>query len=305
MVHPQRLHSIREQFEDSRTDQIFQLFESSCKTKRGALSSKILADAWGLLFSGIYLCAEELVEGMQKGEHLLGKEREKILCEFIRGDAKTGGSFVLEVCRNGGNIDRASLIIIADPVDLAHIEHHGSTALHLLTEACDRGIRPSLIKQMGKKALSELYDARGMPILFAIFGLKDLNRDDLAAIGREFTKDELRAVKVRNRTGRNGLVLYTEANRQLTGREPDERNTFAAPGAVKKTNLRGQIGSQMKSRATNGRDSHLAGTDVMGESRGDDDKPSGTPGSSERYHDMMANPVDNFRGMVQRKSGLK
>ncbi len=300
MARAPAFHSQREQFEDLSTDQIFKLFESSCKTKKSSLSSKDLADAWGVLFSGVCLSAEELVNGMLTGQHPLNTDREKILCEFIRNDCKSGGGFVLEVARSGGKIDRAALIMIGDPENLAGVEHHGSTALHILAEACDRAMRPALISRAGKKALTELYDTRGMPLLFTIFGLKDLARDDLTAIGKMFTRDELRKAKVRNRTGKTGLELYSEASRRLNGREPDERNSFAAPGAVKNTNLRGQFGSRSHS---GGRDTHLSGTDVMGENRRGDE---GTGiSSSERYDDLMRNPLDNFQGMVHRKNGPK
>jgi len=43
----------------------------------------------------------------------------------------------------------------------------------------------------------------------------------------------------------------------------------------------------------------------MGESQDDKTGDAGTPDVSERYRDMMANPLDNIRGLVQRKSGPK
>jgi len=295
MVRNPALRPLREQFEGLSTSQIFHLFESPAKSRRGGLSPKDLAEAWGILFSGLFLSAGEVTKGV--GE-TLGKERENVLHEFTREDAKSGGDFILEVVRNGGKIDRAALMMIADPEDLCRVAHHGSTAIHILASACDRGMRPALIGRVGKKGLSELFDDRGIPVLFTILGLKDLARDDLAAIGKIFTRDELRKVKAKNRTGRNGLELYSEATRRLTGREPDERNSFAAPGAVKNTNLRGQMGPQLRNRS--GRDSHLAGTDVMGESRGGDHE-SDTGGSAQRYDDMMTNPLDNIRDIVHRK----
>jgi hypothetical protein len=297
--------SFSEQVEGLSTDQLFRLFEYFSKAPSAKVTSGDFAEAWGHLFSGVYLSAGGMVHGMQAGEHLLGKDRERVLREFIRADCRRGGAFVLEVICKGGNIDRAALIMIADFADLAIVEHKGTTALHLLAGACDRTVRPALIGQAGKKDLCGLYDARGVPVLFTILALNDLTLDDLNAIGKVFSRDDLRSVKTRNRAGRTGLEVYSEAMKRLKKHPSGERNAFEINRAVKSTNNQGNIKSQMNSGGTRGLDSHRSGTDIMGESRHDKNVDAGTSDVSERYRDMMANPLDNIRELVQRKPGPK
>jgi hypothetical protein len=294
MLHSSNPCSQREQLERLGTGQLFGLFESFSTTKSTAIQSEDLAEAWGILFSKIYLSAEELVQGMQSGEHLLGEDRERVLREFIHADCRSGGVFVLEVIRKGGNFDRSALIMMADLEDLAGVESGTTTALHLLAEACDRNVRPVFIERAGKRVLSELYDSRGLPAIFTIFGLNDLSREDLNAIANVFTRDDLKRVKHKNRTGRSGLEVYSEASRRMKGQAPRERHTVENRHAVKSTNLRGAIRSQIRS-ATG------SGTDVMGESRGTDGADTGRPGARERYDDLITHPLDKFGRIVRRK----
>ncbi len=293
--------SQREQLERLGTGQLFGLFESCSKTPATAVPYEDLAEAWGILFSKIYLSAEELVHGMQGGEHLLGEEKERVLREFIHADCRKGGFFVLEVIRKGGNFDRAALFMIADLEDLAGVESGTTTALHMLAEACDKTVRPAFIERAGKRVLSELYDGRGLPAIFTILGSTDLSRQDLNAIGHAFTRDDLKRAKHKNRTGRSGLEVYIEASRRLKGQPPGERHTIENRQAVKSTNLRGAIKSQTRSQGSGG---PFSGSDVMGESRRDGGD-TGKAGARERYDDLITHPLDDFGKLVQRKPGQK
>ena len=102
--------------------QLITLFESCLKTGLRGTNVRQLAEAWGTLFSNHYLSAEELVDEMQRGEQRLGARNEQILKEFVKADCRSGGVFVLNVIKKGGNIDRAALIMIADLEDLAGID---------------------------------------------------------------------------------------------------------------------------------------------------------------------------------------
>ena len=110
-----------------------------------------------------------------------------MLSEFIKVDCSKGGAFVLNVIKKGGNLDRAALIMIAEPDDLAGVEHNGTTAVHLLVDACDKRVRPALIKRVGNRLLSSLYDSRGIPVFFSVLSLNDLCMDDLDAIIQVFS----------------------------------------------------------------------------------------------------------------------
>lgn len=214
-------------------EQLIGLFETCLKTGswRGMCSG--LPQAWGNLFSGMFLSTDDLVRGISYGEHRLTEGQERLLREFIRADSRSGGTFVLEVIKKGGMIDRAALALIADLSDLAALEHSGTTALHLLTDACDKTVRPSLIRRAGIKLLSGVYDSRGIPVLLSVFALGDLNRDDLDAIAQTFSEDDLVKVMNRNRTGKNALGIFAEACERLKRHTPGERNRFFVSHAVR------------------------------------------------------------------------
>ncbi len=292
----------RERLEDLSTDQLFGLFAHYAEKKNSAVPSRELADAWGLLFSGIYLAAEELVSAMQAGDHRLPPEREAILTGFIRADCRSGGAFVLAVARSGGKIDRAALIMLADLSDLGSVESGGSTALHLLAAACDRRVRPALIERAGKPALGGIFDARGIPVLFTILGLSDIARQDITAIEKVFSKDELRAIKSKNRAGRNALQMYTEVLRRLNVHEPRERNAFAIARAVKNTKLGGS-GMRPGPRKSAQQDARHHASDIMGESTPGERADDGTSDISKRYGDLTTSPLDTFGGLARKKGG--
>ena len=104
----------RSRLENFGTDQLLGLFSSCTRTGSRVVDNSLLSDAWGTLFSRLYLSAGELVDEMQRGEHRLDDEQETMLREFIRADCSKGGLFVLNVIHKGGTIDRAALIMIAD-----------------------------------------------------------------------------------------------------------------------------------------------------------------------------------------------
>jgi hypothetical protein len=208
------------------TDDLLGIFESYLRTNTRKIAYNDFPVAWGILFSNLYLSAEELVSEVNAGKHQLGEVKESMLREFIRVDCQTGGAFVVNVIKTGGKIDRAALIMFSDPGDLAGLVYQGSTALHILVEACDKGVRPVLIERAGKKLLSEVFDSRDLPVLFRIFALGDLSGSDLNAIRNVFTQDDLRRVRSRKGSGKNALEVFIQASNALKSHAPLERNTF-------------------------------------------------------------------------------
>jgi hypothetical protein len=235
--------------ENCGTEQLLGLFESCLKGGWRGVDYGLLSDAWGHLFSGMYLSAEELVNEMHAGKHRLDEEWERMLREFIKADCARGGAFTLSVIRKGGNIDRAALIMIADPEDIAGIELKGTTAIHLLAGTCDRKVRPALIRKAGNRLLSVLFDSRGIPAIFTIFSLGDVCISDLDALAEVFTPDELRGIMSQNRSGRNALEVFSEISMVLKSRPSLERNTFFKTNARKDSNLEENTGMQVSTPA--------------------------------------------------------
>jgi hypothetical protein len=216
-------------------DQLVGLFGASRTSGSRVIDYGQLSDAWGMLFSGLYLSGGELIDEMQRGEHRIKEEDEHMLREFIRGDSRSGGLFVLKVIKKGGSIDRAALLMIADLEDLTGIEYNGTTAIHLLADACDKGIRPVLIQKAGKKLLSAAYDQRGIPVIYTIFALGDVCMSDLNAIAAVFSKDELKEVMCRNRTGKDALTVFSEITLSLKSHASLDRHMFFKASAAKDT----------------------------------------------------------------------
>ena len=223
--------------ENFRTDQLLGLFASSTKTGSRVVDNCLLSDAWGILFSRLYLSAEELVDEMQRDEHRLDDEKETMLREFIRADCQKGGLFVLDVIHKGGKIDRAALIMIANLDDLAGIEYNGTTAIHLLADACDKWVRPAFIRKAGPRLLSSVYDRRGIPAIFTIYSLGDISTSDLDALAKVFSKEDLKNLMCRSRTGKNALTVFTEISLSLKSHASLERNMFFKPSALKDTDV--------------------------------------------------------------------
>ena len=217
------------------TDQLLALFASCVKTGSRVAGNCLLSDAWGTLFSRLYLSAEELVDEMQRGEHRLDDEKESMLREFISADCRNGGLFVLDVIQKGGKIDRAALIMIADLDNIAGIEHNNTTAIHLLADTCDKWVRPALIRKAGPRLLSSVFDRRGIPVIFTIYSLGDISISDLDALAKVFSKEDLKNLMCRSRTGKNALTVFTEIALSLKSHASLERHIFFNPSPPKDT----------------------------------------------------------------------
>lgn len=215
--------------------ELLEIFETCLKTGSNKSPYGPLAAVWGRLFSEIFLSAEELVDEMQQEERRFSNDHERMLREFIKADCAGGGRFVLDVVKTGGKIDRAALIMIADLDNLVDIEDNGRMALLLLIEACDKRVRPVLIRRAGKRL--QIYDRRGIPIIFSIFGLCDVGVEDLDAIASVFSDDELKGILSRNRNGKTAFEVFMEVSaviRRYNVRERNalvERNAFYIPAA--------------------------------------------------------------------------
>lgn len=228
-------NSERYALETSESCQLLERFTAYLKTGVKGNDYKMLPEIWGILFSNLFISPMDLIDGMRDGIHKLGEENVHMLRQFIKEDCMSGGRFVETVIKKGGMIDRAALIIIADPHDLARIERDGTTAIHQLATVCDKRIRPELIRQFGKQLLSTLYDQNGMPALFLIFQRGDLRIHDLDAIGEVFSKSDLKKVKVKNGGGRSGLEIFNEISRSINYMAILEKTMAVAIPAEKKT----------------------------------------------------------------------
>ena len=200
------------------------LFEASLKIRPKKAEYDLLAAAWGKLFSDLFLSAEEMVSELGQGEHRLTPDQEQMLRDFITADCRSGGVFVINVIKNGGKIDRAALIMIADLEELAGLEFNGVMAIHLLGEACDKRVRPTLIRRAGKRLLSQVYDRRGLPLVFSIFSLCDLCMDDLNAIASVFSEEELKHIMSRSRTGKSAYEVFLNVAASMKRYPSMERN---------------------------------------------------------------------------------
>jgi len=92
-------------------------------------------------------------------------------------------------------------------------------------------VRPALIRKAGKHLLSQVYDQRGLPLIFSIFGLCDLCREDLDAIASVFSHDELRNIMSRKRTGNTALDVFTTVSASMKRYPPQERMALLARNA--------------------------------------------------------------------------
>lgn len=273
------------------SEQLLGLFASSIKTGSSQQKINQLSDAWGTLFSDMFLSAEELVDEMKGGQHRLGKDNERMLGGFIKVDCSGGGAFVLNVIKKGGNIDRAALIMIADLADLAGVEHNGTTAIHLLVDACDKKVRPALIRRAGR-LLFCVYDSRGIPAIFSILSLTDLGKSDLDAVREVFSRDELRNIKTRNHSGKSALEVFTGISQSLKNHAPPERNTFSKTHAVKTMNNEGNVRAQLGFPVRKEKSSGAQGPSPA--SNKTDPRESRVTSASERYESMMSDPHDTI-----------
>ena len=247
MLRPSIPNSEKSYLENCKPQQLLGIFGSCMKTGPKGNQYGLLPDAWGILFSNMYLSPVELVDDMRSRKHQLGGENEHLLRQFIKADCASRGTFVLNVIKKGGMIDRSALMMIADLGDLAGLERDGTTAIHLLVTACDRRVRPELIRRLGSRLLSSLYDRNGMPVLLSIFELSDVCIHDLDAITQVFSDDDLRKVLAKNRMGKNALEIFTEISQSIEGKATRDRNTFSVNHAVKNTNTVNVVRQQINS----------------------------------------------------------
>ncbi len=217
--------------------QLLSIFEACLNTGSMKPEHGQLYEAWATLFNKVYLTPEELIDSMEKGEHRLGEDNEQMLCEFIKADCASRGIFILNVIKKGGMMDRAALVMIADLADIAGFVHERSTGLHMLVTACDKRVRPALIKKAGKVLLSSIYDYRDIPPLFVLLGLGDLSVPDLDAIENVFSKEDLRQVMSRKRMGRNALEVFSEFSPGVRQYGSRDRNVFNFSPAIKTTSM--------------------------------------------------------------------
>jgi CheY-like chemotaxis protein len=224
-------HSIYTSLESSTPQQLLELFESSLKAESKKPDFRILTSAWGVLFSSLFLSSMEVQSEIH---NKISREDQAMLREVVKADCARGGKFVFSVIKKGGKIDRSALVVIADLRDLAGIEQDGVPAIHLLTKACDKSIRPVLIEKAGKQLLSSVFDSDGLPVFFSILCMGNLSTYDLDAIEKVFTKDDLRLVMAQNRMGRNGLEAFTEISTRMRENLALQRKTFTS-GRTKAT----------------------------------------------------------------------
>jgi CheY-like chemotaxis protein len=234
-IKPSSQSSERHKLEISEPSELLKRFETHVKTGVTGKDYKLLPDIWGILFSKMFISPTDLMDAIRSGKHTLGEENVHMLRLFIKEDSMKGGRFVQNVIKKGGMIDRAALIMIADPLDLARIEADGTTAIHQLAVICDKRMRPELIRRFGKQLLSTLYDQKGMPVLFLIFGLGDLRIHDIDAIAEVFSKNELKTVKVKSRMGKDGLEIFNEISRSINYMAILEKTMAAVIPAEKRT----------------------------------------------------------------------
>lgn len=287
--------------ENSNSEQLLGIFKSFLKTGTTKVSCRLLSDAWGLLFSDKFLSAEELIDDMKNGKHGLGEDMERMLREFIKVDCESGGAFVQDVIKNGGKIDRAALIMIADLEILSRVELDGRNTIQILIEACDKGVRPALIERAGKRLLSNIYDNRALPVFFSIFGLTDLCIYDLNAIAKVFSKEDLRMVMSRNRTGKNGLEVFNAASTRLKSHPPGERNKFFVSHAIKTTNTEGDLRKQVNSHNPH-ESAHRQAGNIEQKSELDEDN---TTDASRRYESLMPKSSDDISKMIKKTHSSK
>jgi CheY-like chemotaxis protein len=221
-LHTPLPHSLFSSLERSTPTQLFELFESSLKKGSKRPDFRTLSFAWGVLFSSLFLSSTEV----QSEIHKISRENQAMLREVVKTDCARGGRFVFDVIKKGGNIDRSALIMIANLQNLAGIGQEGVPAIHLLTRACDKNIRPVLIEKAGIQLLSSEFDSNGLPILFSLLSMGNLSIQDIDAIEKVFSKDDLRRVMAQNRMGRTGLEAFTEISTQIRENLALQHKTF-------------------------------------------------------------------------------
>jgi hypothetical protein len=226
MLHTPQPNEDQSRLETMSTSRLLGFFSAVLNRGGPVPDPGMFAYAWGILFSRFYLSAQDLIDGMEQGDHEPGREDEAMLREFISADCRNGGLFVLRVIKKGGMIDRAALVLIADLADLALIEFEGTTAVHILAQACDKTVRPVFIRRAGCRLLSQVFDKRGIPAIYTIFSLGDLSQDDLTAVASVFSEEDLRRTRSKSGGGKDALTVFDEVARSVKSHAPLGRHTF-------------------------------------------------------------------------------
>jgi hypothetical protein len=82
-----------------------------------------------------------------------------------------------------------------------------------------------------------VYDRRGIPVIFTIYSLGDICLSDLDALARVFSKDDLKKIMCKSRTGKNALTVFNEIALSLKSHASLERHVFFRPSAMKDTDV--------------------------------------------------------------------
>ena len=147
--------------------------------------------------------------------------------------------------------------------------------------------------------LARIYDRRGIPALFAIFSLSDVCMYDLDAIAKVFSRNDLRKIMNRNRTGKNALDVFTSVSMSLKSHPSLERDTFCMTLAVKSTNMEGDVRAQVHSPSQNGIITGGSQMKATGNKKAEPGESSMTR-VSEPYESMMSDPVDEIGNIINK-----
>ena len=215
-------HSSLSWIEKATPRQLIDLIGSSLGGGVKKPDETMLFMAWGTLFSNLFLSSSDLQEDIDT----ISEADRALLEKVIHEDCAHNGKFVFTIIKKGANLDRSALVMVANFNDLARVEQDGEPAILLLMKTCDRSIRPALIVKAGKTLLAGIYDSNGVPLIFTIFGLSDLNVFDIDAIDKVLTKEELKKIVPKSGLGRNALDTYTEIATKMRENLAQQRKSF-------------------------------------------------------------------------------
>jgi len=221
-------HSSLSWLEKATPRQLIELFESSFTDSQKKPDTETLFMAWGALFSSLFLSSSDLQDDIDT----ISQEDRELLCRVIHEDCSKSGKFVFTIIKKGANLDRSALVMISNLNDLARVEQDGEPAILLLLKTCDKSIRPALIVKAGKTLLAGIYDRNGVPLIFTIFGLSDLNVYDIDAIDKVLTKEQLKKIVPKTGLGRSALDAYTEIATRMRENLAHQRKSFMSARAA-------------------------------------------------------------------------
>lgn len=241
-------HSSLSWIEKATPRQLIELFESSFADGQKRPDTETLFMAWGALFSSLFLSSSDLQDDIDT----ISREDREMLCRVIHEDCLKSGKFVFTIIKRGANLDRSALVMIANFNDLARVEQDGEPAILLLLKTCDKSIRPALIIKAGKTLLAGIYDRNGVPLIFTVFGLSDLNVYDIDAIDKVLTKEELKKIIPKTGLGRNALDAYTEIATRMRENLAHQRKSFMSARAGAAEPGKGGAGPQEQDEESSG-----------------------------------------------------